>query len=118
MLNGEAHAAVVDNSALDHYKDIKPGCFARLRVVEESEAFPPGVIAYREGGLDEATRNRLRTGLMNASKSVRGREAMALFGVTDFEAVPADFGERLASIRKAYPAAHAGGERKGKEQTK
>jgi ABC-type phosphate/phosphonate transport system substrate-binding protein len=103
LLTGDIQAAVVDNAAMDHYKAIKPGCFARLRVVQESEPFPPGVIAYRQGGLDKDTLNRLRSGLINAGKSPSAREIMSLFGVTNFELAPADFGERLASIAKAYP---------------
>jgi ABC-type phosphate/phosphonate transport system substrate-binding protein len=103
VLTGDSQATVVDDSAMDHYKEIKPGCFARLRVVQESEPFPPGVIAYRQDGLDRDTLARLRTGLMNASKAVSAREGMALVGVTNFEPVPADFGDRLARIAKAYP---------------
>jgi len=103
LLNGDVQDAIVDNSALELYKDIKPGCFARLRVVAESEPFPPAVIAYRAGGLDNPTLNRLRTGLVNASKSAQGREVMALFGVTAFADVPTDLHEQLANIRKAYP---------------
>jgi ABC-type phosphate/phosphonate transport system substrate-binding protein len=103
LLTGDIQAAIVDDAALDSYKDIKPGCFARLRVVQESEPFPPGVIAYRQGGLDRDTCTRLRSGLINAAKSASGREVMAIFGITNFEPVPADFGERLADIAKAYP---------------
>jgi ABC-type phosphate/phosphonate transport system substrate-binding protein len=103
LLGGDAHAAIVDNSALEEYRDINPGRFARLRVVVESEPFPPSVIAYRTGGIDKATLTRLRTGLVNASKSAQGREIMVLCGVTAFQNVPANLQEQLANIRKAYP---------------
>jgi ABC-type phosphate/phosphonate transport system substrate-binding protein len=106
LVSGEVQAAIVDDFAVDNYRDLKPGCFARLKVVEESEAFPPGVIAYRARGVAGDVLDRLRKGLMNAKNSVRGRELMALFGVTDFEEVPSNLRQRLSEIVAAYPPPH------------
>jgi ABC-type phosphate/phosphonate transport system substrate-binding protein len=112
VLLGQVQAAIVDERGWEHYQSIKPGSFARLKVIEESEAFPPGVIAYRAGGLAEPKLGRFRAGLVNAAKSPRGRDTMALFGITSFDEVPGDFDQTLAAIRKAYPAPAADGKEK------
>jgi len=104
VLLGKVQAAVVDELGWEHYQSIKPGGCARLKVLAESEAFPPGVIAFRAGGVAETTLDRFRTGLGKAAKSPRGRDTMALFGITSFDPVPSDFDRVLADIRTAYPA--------------
>jgi ABC-type phosphate/phosphonate transport system substrate-binding protein len=118
VLLGDVQAALVDELGWEHYQSIKPGGLARLKVIEESEAFPPGVIAFRVGGLAEATLDRFRAGLGKAAKSHRGRDTMALFGITSFDPVPGEFQRTLADIRKAYPARTVDGTRtvNGKEK--
>lgn len=104
VLLDKVQAAVVDDHGWEHYQSIKPGGCARLKIIEESEAFPPGVIAFRAGGMAETTLERLRAGLGKAAQSPRGRDTMALFGITSFDPVPSEFERTLADIRKAYPA--------------
>jgi ABC-type phosphate/phosphonate transport system substrate-binding protein len=95
-------AAVVDSLGLEFYKSLKPGCFARLKVLAEAE-FPPAVIAYRPGGLDEATIDRLRDGMCGAHKTELGREMMKLWKITSFDPVPANYAEAVAECIKLYP---------------
>jgi ABC-type phosphate/phosphonate transport system substrate-binding protein len=103
VLLGEIQATVVDDLGLEHYKDLKPGCFKRLKVIAKSEDFPTGVIAYRENGLDKETLAKFRQGMINAKNDTEARELMALFQLTGFEDVPANFADTLATIVRAYP---------------
>jgi hypothetical protein len=101
---GKVDCVVVDTVSLDNYSDIKPGCRARLAVLKNSEQFPTGLIAYRDGLLDEETIGKFRTGLVNGNKTDRGREMMGLFRITAFENVPDDYEQNLIDILKSYPA--------------
>jgi ABC-type phosphate/phosphonate transport system substrate-binding protein len=95
---------VVDKVSLDLYKQVKAGPFKRLRVLKESEVFPPAAAVYYEGVLDAATLDRFKAGLLKANESTRAKEMMSSFKVTSFEPVPADYAEMLAATRKRYPA--------------
>jgi ABC-type phosphate/phosphonate transport system substrate-binding protein len=103
VLRSKLAAAVVDENALELYKQVNPGRFGHLKVLAKSEAFPPMVIAYRQGALGPGTLDKLRTGMLRANDSEKGREAMSSARITAFEPVPADFPKRLQAIAKAYP---------------
>ena len=103
VCSGTVQAAIVETVALESYESIKPGCFARLRVVKASERFPVGVIAYRKGNLSEATLAKFRTGMINANKNERTREMMNMYQITAFEPVPSDYAQTCADIARAYP---------------
>ncbi|MCI0639775.1 MAG: PhnD/SsuA/transferrin family substrate-binding protein [Gemmataceae bacterium] len=96
-------AVLTDTIALETYERLKPGARARLRVLKESEVFPPGVIAYRQGAMDEARLRRFREGMMRANQDEESREVMGLWRLTSFEPVPDDFAQSVADIIKAYP---------------
>ena len=49
LWGGKVQGAIVDTEAIAFYKDLQPGRFAQLKMVTESEPFPPAVIVYREG---------------------------------------------------------------------
>jgi ABC-type phosphate/phosphonate transport system substrate-binding protein len=103
VLRGGAQAAVVDGVALECYRQVKPGCCARLKVLAKSELFPAAVIAYRQGALDRDTLARFKTGMITANQNERGRELMSMWKLTAFEAVPDSYGRELANILKTYP---------------
>lgn len=103
VCSGTVQAAIVETVALESYQAIKPGCFARLRIVKASETFPVGVIAYRKGNLSETTLAQFRTGMINANKNERTREMMNMYQITAFEPVPSDYAQTCADIAKAYP---------------
>jgi len=104
ILLGKAQAAIVDNAAWDSYKEINPGRFARLKVLAESEPFPASVIVYRQGVLSDAVLGKFKSGMLKANDSERGRDLMADFRITAFEAVPGDYAKQLSTIAKVYPA--------------
>jgi len=103
VCSGTIQAAVVDSLDLESYKSIKPGCFKRLRVVQQSEAFPTGVIAVHKGALNEALLEKFRDGMLNAHNNLKARELMAMFQLTAFESVPAEFEQTVANILRSYP---------------
>jgi ABC-type phosphate/phosphonate transport system substrate-binding protein len=103
VLRGKAQAAVVDGVSLECYRQVKPGCYARLKMLEKSPCFPATVVAYHEGALDEDTLTRFKTGMITANQNERGRELLSLWKLTAFEAMPADYEQNLAAILKAYP---------------
>jgi ABC-type phosphate/phosphonate transport system substrate-binding protein len=102
VCSGTVHAAVVDTLDLETYKEIKPGCFKRLKVVVVSEPFPTGVIAVHKGALDSEIMEKFRAGMLNAHNNLKARELMALFQLTAFEPVPADHEQTVANILRSY----------------
>lgn len=103
VVDGIVQATVVDSVSLASFQKRKAVRFARLKIIQESETFPAGVVAFHPGGLDEATLKRFRDGMVSASQSPRGQQLLALVRMTAFEQVPDDYEELLNSIAKAYP---------------
>jgi ABC-type phosphate/phosphonate transport system substrate-binding protein len=103
VCSGTVQCAIVDRLDLETYRDIKPGCYKRLRIVQVSEAFPTGVIAMHSGALDPVIQQKFRDGLINARNNLKARELMAMFQLTGFEAMPANFEEVVTNILRSYP---------------
>jgi ABC-type phosphate/phosphonate transport system substrate-binding protein len=103
LTRGNVHAVAVDAIGLEFYKDLKPGCFGKLRVLTESGAFPPSVIAYWQGGLDTKTLALLRDCLLNAHATPLGAEMMRMWEITSFEPVPIEYSAAVAGCIKRYP---------------
>jgi ABC-type phosphate/phosphonate transport system substrate-binding protein len=104
VCSGNVQACIIDAQALENYQSIKPGCAARLRIVEQSEIFPAAVICYRKGVLSDDTLNRFRSGMISAHKSDKSREMMAMYMITAFEPLPPDYFQTVNDILKSYPA--------------
>jgi ABC-type phosphate/phosphonate transport system substrate-binding protein len=102
-VDGVVQAAVVDRGGLEAYRRRKPGRFNRLRELMHSQAFPPPLVAYYEGVLDNQTRQRFLNGLLTANQKERGQSLLTLFKLTGFVAPPGNFEQVLAETRKAYP---------------
>jgi len=103
IVDGVAQATVVDGVALESYKHLKPGRFAKLKVARQSPTFPAAVIAYRPGAVDEQLILRFREGMLHASDLPVGRQLMIMWNLTSIEPVPPDYEQTLADIAKAYP---------------
>jgi ABC-type phosphate/phosphonate transport system substrate-binding protein len=103
VVRGKVQAAVVDGVSLKSYQQIKSGCCARLKVLKQSEIFPAAVVAYRQGALEPATLTRIHEGMIGANQNARGRDLMAMWKLTAFENVPADYAQTLANIARVYP---------------
>jgi ABC-type phosphate/phosphonate transport system substrate-binding protein len=103
VVDGLVDAMVVDRAALEAFKLRKPARFKKLHEVAHSQPLPPPLVAYFGKHLDDATRERFRRGLLEANKKEKGKQMLELFGLTHFEAVPADFGKVVEATRKTYP---------------
>jgi ABC-type phosphate/phosphonate transport system substrate-binding protein len=101
--DGKVPAAIVEDVALASYQRRKPERYRDLRLAVRSEAFPACVIAYRAGTLDEATLKQFRAGLFRANQLPLGKKLLALWNLTAFKEVPADYPKMLADILKTYP---------------
>jgi ABC-type phosphate/phosphonate transport system substrate-binding protein len=101
--DGKIEAVIVDNVALDRYRQRKPARGQRLKLVKESEVFPSAVIAYRAGTLDKATVKRFQKALLEGQHTALGRQLLTLWKITSLERVPANFEETLEKTLKAYP---------------
>ena len=104
VLQNNVQAAIVDNIALESYKELNPGRFKGLKVLVQSEVFPTGVIAYHQGSISDRTLEAFRQGLLKANSNDKGRETMATFQISSLEAVPAEYQQQVTDILKAYPA--------------
>ena len=104
VVDGLVDAAAVDRAALEAFKLRKPVRFNRLKELTRSQPLPPAVIAYHGKVPDEALRRRFLTGLLGAERKEKGKLLLALFRVTAFETIPADFEKVAARTLKDYPA--------------
>jgi ABC-type phosphate/phosphonate transport system substrate-binding protein len=103
LLRGKVQACVVDGAVLESYQREKPGNYKKLKTLKKSEPFPPGVVAYVPGVLDEDTLTRFRKGMMRANETAVGKQLLTMSGVTGFENVPADYQRMVNEIVKRYP---------------
>lgn len=104
VVDGAVQAAVIDGPALERYRHDKEARAARLRTAVESEPFPPAVVAYLPGVLDESLLQRFRDGMIRANQNAKGRQLLGLCRITCFEDVPPNYDQMLLAIAKAYPA--------------
>lgn len=104
VVAGRAQAAVVDVVSLEAYRKARPEEARSLRSMQESEPFPPGVIAYCKDCFSAADVKRFRTALLDAKSNPRGRQTLQVLKLTGFERAPADYETSLKTIAKAYPA--------------
>lgn len=105
VARGKVEATVVDTIALEFYKETKGPVFARnLKVLQESDVFPPPVIAYLPGALDDATIKQFKDGLLKAHLGSPGSELMAMWDLEAFTDVPPGFDKSLADTLRTYPA--------------
>jgi ABC-type phosphate/phosphonate transport system substrate-binding protein len=103
VVDGQAEATVVDSVAWENFQQRKPGRFARLKVLQESEAFPAAVVAYCPGGMEAAKLQRFHDGMIHASRSEKGQRMLSMCRMTGFEEVPVDYDHMLDLVARAYP---------------
>jgi ABC-type phosphate/phosphonate transport system substrate-binding protein len=112
VVDGEVQSAAADRAALDAYKRRKPGRFAKLKPVAQSQPFPPAVVVYYNNHLDEGTLKQFRDGLLGASDKEKGQTMLTLFRLSGFQTPPGDFDKVLAATRAAYPPENDNGKQK------
>jgi len=108
LARGKVDAVLVNATGLEFYKDVKGPVFAKnMRILQQSDPFPPAVIAHRKGLPAEATLTQFRDGLLKAHTIPLGREMMKTWNVDAFEGIPADYAMQISDVLKAYPAPKA-----------
>jgi hypothetical protein len=75
-----------------------------LRVLQQSGAVPPAVILFRKGKPDQATVDRIRSGLLKVQDYQRGRLLLTLWNIDAFETASKDYAARLDAVQKEFPA--------------
>jgi ABC-type phosphate/phosphonate transport system substrate-binding protein len=103
VVEGQIQATVVDACLLEWYRNRRPDAFAQLETIQQSQAFPAGVIAYVPGTVNEDRLAHFRDGLLNAHKSSQGQAVLTLCQIKRFDLVPPDYEQQLEVIAKAYP---------------
>jgi len=103
LLTGKVQATVVDGAAWETYKRSSPGKAGRLKLLAQSEAFPTGVVAYKEGNISEANLKKFTDGLTSAHERPAGVQLMTMWKMNRFEVVPAEYHQMLSDIVRAYP---------------
>jgi ABC-type phosphate/phosphonate transport system substrate-binding protein len=101
--NGEHAAAIVDAANYASYAQLQPGAAKRLRVLAQSERFPPSVLLTRKGTLAAATLEKLREGLTTAHKTSTYKPLLMMWNLKGFDSVPVDYNAQLDLCLKNYP---------------
>lgn len=104
VVNNKCQAALVDIGALTAYQNNKPGAALQLRILHQSEMFPPAVVVYRKDGIDTKVLDKVRTGLVEVKKNPQGRVFLMLWRLQGFSTPPENYDAELQRIQKAYPA--------------
>jgi len=104
VIEGDADVTVADQAAWNYYQKLYPGASENLRVLAKSEVFPPTVIAFKKGSLDDGVIKKVRDGLLTAHETSKVAKLLNLIKVEKFDAVPAGYDESLKECLKAYPA--------------
>jgi len=103
VLEGEADVTVVDSAAWSYFQKIYPGRSKNLRELARSDVFPPTVIAYKNGSLDESIVKSLREGLLTAHENKKAARLMGVIRIDRFDAIPANYDDALKAFLKSYP---------------
>jgi ABC-type phosphate/phosphonate transport system substrate-binding protein len=103
VLLGKVQAMVTDDASLNQYRDVNPGRYNRLAVIEKSSMFPSSCVAYVPKKVPDEVVQKFKNGMLKANESARGRDVMSSFKITAFQPVPAEYPQWLAEIQKEYP---------------
>ena len=104
VVDGVTQLVLVERSGLRMFERRKPARFNRLAVLEQSASFPPSVIVFRQGALDNNTLDKFRDGMSTAHKTPVGVHLMTLMNIKQFEPITADYQKSVDAILKTYPA--------------
>jgi hypothetical protein len=102
---GKAAAALVDAASLAAYQANNPGKAGKVRILCQSEPFPPTTLIYNKGknGLDPKTVSQIKAGLLVAAKNPKGKAFLFMWNLKGFEEPTAAFDKLVAESVKAYP---------------
>jgi ABC-type phosphate/phosphonate transport system substrate-binding protein len=103
VVEGNADAAVVDEVALEVYKDRKPGRAKRMRTLMESSKFPCAVLVCKpEMAKTEAVR-KVQQGLATAHERTAGKQMLSLMRLSNFAPITPEYQQLLKDVLKEFP---------------
>lgn len=108
VIEGKAPAALLDAGALAAYQNNRPGRGALLRVLSQSEPFPPTVVVYRKDAISADVAEKIKAGLVGTKSNAQGRAFLLLWKLKGFEEVPAGYDAELRAVARLYPAPRPG----------
>ncbi len=97
-------AVLVDAGTLVAYQKLKPGAGEQLKILAQSETFPPAVIVYRKDAFKAGTTKNVRDGLVKCVDTVEGQLLTSLWRLKGFEDATSQYQTELDKCLKAYPA--------------
>ena len=97
-------AVLVDAGTLAAYQKLKPGAGAQLKVLAQSDPFPPAVLVYRKGALTATAAKKVADGLVKCVTTDEGQLLTSLWRLKGFEEASAGYQADLDKCLKAYPA--------------
>lgn len=103
VMESEADVTAVDSAAWAYFEKLYPGPCQNLRILARSDVFPPNVIAFKKGSLDDANIKALRDGLSTAHENSKARRMMTVIRLDRFDSPPKNYDEMLKACLKAYP---------------
>lgn len=103
VIDGDADVTVADSASWNYFQKLFPGRSQNIRVLAESESFPPTVLVYKRGTLDESTLKAIRDGLVSATENPKAVRIMNLIRIERFDTIPEDYNDLLKACLKAYP---------------
>lgn len=103
LVDGDVSVVLTDRAGLKMFERRKPARYARLTLIEQSDAFPPCAIVFRRGKVDDAVLTKFRDGMSTAHKTVLGAHLMSLMSIKSFEPTSAGFQHRVDLTLKTYP---------------
>jgi ABC-type phosphate/phosphonate transport system substrate-binding protein len=108
VADGKAPAALLDAAALSAYQNNRPGRGALLRVLAQSDPFPPTVIVYRKDAIGEDVAAKIKSGLIRTKSEPSGKAFLFLWKLKGFEEPPAGYDAELRAVAAKYPATRPG----------
>lgn len=104
IAGGSCEAALVDTASLAAYQNNKPGVGAQLKVLAQSDPFPPAVIVYRKDAFTAQTATKVRNSLIRGVEKPEGRLLTGLWKLKGFAEPTTEYQKELDECLKAFPA--------------
>lgn len=103
VIESEADVTVADQAAWRYFQKLYPGASQNLRVLAQSDVFPPTVIACKKGKLTDEQLKKVKDGLMTAHQSKQGGRLMGMIKLEKFDELPTGYMDSIKSCLKLYP---------------
>jgi ABC-type phosphate/phosphonate transport system substrate-binding protein len=104
VLEGQAHATVIDEVGFDVFRKRKPGRARKLQTLKESPRFPCAAMVYTPEKLNGDVLKKVYDNLSTTHERATGRQMLSLMRLTDLRPTSDDYQQLLKGILKEYPS--------------